>query len=245
MVGKGRISVAMASYNGEQYLAKQVDSILQNLGEGDELVVSDDGSTDRTLAILHDYQTRDQRVRVVAGPGQGVKQNIGNAISQCGGEYIFLADQDDVWLPGKVERIMRVFEETGAHLVIHDARVICASEREEELMPSFFAFRNAGPGVGKNIWKNGYIGCCMAFRAELRELALPIPDDIEMHDQWIGVLNDWCYQDTAFLREPLLLYRRHGGNQSQMRHYGIAKMVRNRAVFCLRFLQRIRKFPKF
>ena len=99
------------------------------------------------------------------------------------------------------------------------------------LMESFFAFRRAKAGVLKNIIKNSYIGCCMAFRRELLSTILPIPEGIEMHDQWIGILGDYHAGKSCFLSEPLLLYRRHEDNNSAMSHYGMVRMIRNRMVF--------------
>lgn len=231
----------MITYNGAEYLKEMLDSILVNLAKEDEIIVSDDGSTDGTWEMLEKYQKQDTRIRLVKGPQQGVKQNVQNALKYCTGEYIFLADQDDVWTNDKVKKVMEVFETKDCSLVIHDAKVVRMTRPLQMELESFFAFRNAGAGVWKNIIKNSYIGCCMAFKAELLGVALPIPNDIEMHDQWLGVLNDKYYQKSYFLREPLLLYRRHGQNSSAMTHYKIPKMIRNRIVFCWRFLQRIRE----
>lgn len=244
MVEPGKISVALTTYNGETYLKEQLDSILANLRKQDELIISDDGSKDATPEILREYMEKDKRIRLVEGPHQGIKKNVEYAIGQCTGEYIFLSDQDDIWMPDKVKRVMEVFEREHCNLVIHDAKVIQAENREKIIMPSFMEFRSAKAGVWKNLLKNSYIGCCMAFKAEFKETVLPIPQDIEMHDQWIGILNDWCNKDSCFLREPLILYRRHGHNNSAMTHYGIGKMIRNRVVFCIRFLQRIPKIHK-
>ena len=241
MVGDGkevRVSVALASYNGARYLREQIDSILCQLEEADELIVSDDGSSDGTEEILLEYQEADSRVHFSRGSGKGVKKNVEHALSLASGSYIFLADQDDIWEPGKVSRMLEALK-GGAYLAIHDARVFEGEESGRFFLESFFAFRDAGPGVLKNIVKNSYIGCCMAFRREVLDIALPIPGDIEMHDQWIGVLSDYAYGNSVFLREPLLRYRRHGANQSAMRRYGLARMARNRAVFLWRFFGRI------
>ena len=80
-----RVSVAMAAYNGEKYLTDQLDSILQQLGSEDEVVVSDDGSTDNTIRIIESYCAQDPRIRFVEGPGRGVKQNIASALSKVSG----------------------------------------------------------------------------------------------------------------------------------------------------------------
>lgn len=239
MVKDIRISVALPAYNGEAYIRQQLDSILRQLQETDELVISDDGSADETVSIVREYQYRDNRVRLLKGPGQGIKKNVEHALLHARGQYIFLADQDDIWLDGKVERVMQAFAQQEAAVVIHDARVFADEDISQIRMDSFFAFRSSGPGVIKNIIKNSYIGCCMAFRRELLEVILPIPTQIEMHDQWIGILGDYFAGKSCFLPGPLLLYRRHGANSSSMEHYGLGKMLRNRVVFLFCFCKRI------
>ena len=238
MVDKVRLSVAMVTYNGEKYIKAQLDSIFQQLTEQDEVVVSDDGSTDGTMEILKEYQRKGYSIRIVEGPKAGIKKNVEHALKQCRGEIIFLSDQDDIWKTNKVKRVLEVMEQEKCALVIHDAEVFYENPDKAD-MKSFFAFRNAGAGVWKNIIKNSYIGCCMAFRREVLERVIPIPVNIEMHDQWIGILSDFYFGKSVFLKEPLLSYRRHGENSSAMKHYGVGKMIRNRVVFILRFLGRI------
>lgn len=233
-----RISVAMVTYNGEAFLREQLTSVLSQLGRRDELVISDDGSTDSTLDIIGEFTKGNVPIRLLAGSGAGIKANVEHALRGCTGKYIFLADQDDVWAPDKVKEVMQCFKNEKASLVIHDAAVFTES-MEKPVMDSFFAFRNSGAGIIKNLWKNSYIGCCMAFRRELLEKALPIPAKIEMHDQWLGILNDFYYKKSCFLNTPLLYYRRHGDNNSDMHHYGILKMLRNRIVFMGYFIRRI------
>lgn len=228
-----RVSVAMATYNGEKYIKEQINSILKNLEQDDELVISDDGSKDNTIRIIQEYQKEDSRVKLFEGPKKGVKQNFANAIEKSNGEYIFLADQDDVWNDNKVKEVLKVFEEKGVTLVIHNCEIV--NENLEKTDKTFFEFRNSGKGIIKNIWKNTYIGCCIAFRASMKDKILPIPNDIEMHDQWIGIINE-KYGKSYFLDECLIEYRRHGDNVSKMKHYGLGKMIRNRAVFLYRFI---------
>ncbi len=231
-----RISVAMAVYNGEKYLPQQLDSILQQLGSRDEIVVSDDGSTDRTLQIVRSYQALDERIRLIAGPGRGIKQNIANALGHVEGTYIFLADQDDVWKPDKASRILEVFRREKCHVVVHDC-VVVGEDLTQAIYPSYFAYRGSGGGMWRNIWKNKYIGCCMAVHKALLPYILPIPDDIQMHDQWIGVINDMHRGGTVFLDEPLLYYRRHDGNVSDFGVNTVPVMIRNRMLFLYRLLQ--------
>ena len=218
-----KISVALASYNGEKYIKEQVESILANLQEGDELVISDDGSRDRTLEIIGSLS--DPRIKVVKGPGRGIKKNFENAIANCGGKYIFLSDQDDIWEKEKVDTCLKHFTE-GVNVVVHDCRVV--DDEGNTVIPSFKEFRGLCPGVIKNIWKNTYIGCCMAFRADLKYTVIPVPNNIEMHDQWIGILGE-IKGKSIFIDDKLIRYRRHGDNASEIaHHHPVMVMIRNR-----------------
>ena len=109
-IGMIRVSVAVATYNGERYLAEQLESILDALEQNDEIVISDDGSTDDTRKVIETFQKKDSRIRLVDGPRQGVKKNFESAIRSCSGQYIFLCDQDDIWTKDKVEVVLHAFE---------------------------------------------------------------------------------------------------------------------------------------
>lgn len=239
---KTRVSVAMASYNGLPYIREQTESILKNLTAEDELVISDDGSTDGTMAFLTGLAQCDARVQILRGPGNGIKKNFENAAKHCSGDYIFLADQDDVWTEDKVKKVLAVFETQGVTLVMHDA-VVVNEDNSKEIMPSFFAYRGSKAGAAANIIKNTYMGCCMAFRREVMQWILPIPEEIQMHDQWIGVLNDLKGNGTCILPEKLLYYRRHEHNNSDFSHNTLLVMIKNRIVF-LRALKRQLRYLK-
>lgn len=218
-----RISVAMAVYNGEKYLGEQIESILDQLGEDAQLVISLDPSEDGSEAVIDRYTGTDYRVKKVYGKGKGLIRNFENAISNCDGDIIFLADQDDVWLKDKVEQCMEGFEDKRVMAVVHDA-VVCSGDLKSELNPSFFAYKNCGGGILKNVIRNSYMGCCMAFRKELLKWVLPFPENIPMHDQWIGIMAE-LHGKTVFLDEKLIKYRRHGENKSKMTHAGVWKML--------------------
>ena len=224
---RGKISVAIATYNGEKYIKEQIDSILKNLNKEDEIIISDDGSTDSTRDIIKSY--KDKRIKLIDGPKKGVKQNFANAIQNTEGKFIFLSDQDDIWLDNKVEKMLETFEGQNATLVVHDAQVF-DNENNKILYDSFFKYRNSGAGILKNIYRNTYIGCCMAFDSKIKDKILPIPNNIEMHDQWIGILNDIYYNKSIFIDDKLIKYRRHSENVSKMKHFTVAKMIKNRFI---------------
>lgn len=234
MANKPLVSVAMATYNGEKYIKEQINSILVNLKENDELIISDDGSTDKTVDIIKKYQNKDKRINLINGPRLGVKQNFANAIKESKGKYIFLSDQDDVWEKNKIKKVLKIFKKEKCQVVIHDADIVDSNLKTTG--QSFFDFRNSGKGIIKNIWKNTYIGCCMAFDSELKDKILPIPNNIEMHDQWIGLLGE-KYGKSIFLKDSLIKYRRHDNNVSSMKHHKLIKMIRNRVVFIKEYLK--------
>ena len=220
-----RRSVAMASYNGARYIEEQLQSVLSQLGEQDEVVVSDDGSTDGTRQLLEALAGRDSRVRVLDGPRAGVVRNFENALAAVTGEIVFLCDQDDVWRPDKVEAVCAAFEDPAVWLVMHDARV--TDDTLRPVADSFFALHGSRAGYARTLWRKAYIGCCMAFRRELLQLALPFPDGIPMHDQWLGMLAD-RQGGVRLLAHPLIDYRRHAGTATTDRHGSLSSMLRNR-----------------
>ena len=203
------ISVCMATYNGEKYLRQQLDSILVQLSEQDEIVISDDGSTDKTIEILKSY--KDTRIKVFNNiKNHGVNSNFENALQNAYGNYIFLSDQDDVWLPGKIEACVNALNSVDC--VIHDA--IITNAELKIIAQSFFAYRRSGNGLLKNIVKNTYLGCCMAFRRELLPTVLPIPNTTRFyHDNWIGLLADWKF-NLRFIPFKGIYFRRHESNTS-------------------------------
>lgn len=217
-----RISVAMAAYNGSKYIKEQVASIMPQLGQADELIISCDPSTDRTWDIINEQCQSDPRIKAYRGPGAGVIANFQNAIEACQGDYIFLCDQDDIWCPNKVTDILECFAATNADVILHDAIIV-----NQDLIcqqSSYFEINHTGSGYLKNIIKNGFIGCCMAFKRSFRSIIIPFPRSIPMHDQWIGLLG-LKYGKVVYLRKPLIYYRRHSDNATSSHHASLAQMI--------------------
>jgi glycosyltransferase involved in cell wall biosynthesis len=185
--------------------------------------LSVDPSTDGTEALAARLAATDARIRVLTGPGRGVQANFAQAIAATRGSLIFLSDHDDLWLPGKVREVRAAFAASDADLVLHDAVVVDANL--EVLAPSFFALRQSRPGIARNFLRNSYIGCCMAFRAEVKPYILPFPPRLPMHDQWIGLTVERL-GTVCFLDEVLVAYRRHGANASGLEHAPLPQMLR-------------------
>ncbi|MEO7338087.1 MAG: glycosyltransferase family 2 protein [Caldimonas sp.] len=200
------ISVCVPTFNGAPYIGAQLASILAS-PRVSEVLVSDDGSTDDTLAVVR--ALRDPRIQMLEGPRRGLIRNVESLLEVARGDQVFLADQDDVWLPEKVDVML---EHLGhVDLVVCDCSVTDATLTV--LHPSFFALRDSRAGLLHNLFRNGYLGCCLAFRRELLAHALPFPDRLPMHDWWLGLVAE-TFGRVAFVPRPLVLYRRHGGNAS-------------------------------
>lgn len=184
------VSVCLATYNGARYLQKQIESIVSQLSGEDELVISDDGSTDGTADIVASF--RDPRIRFLENSGRhGVNGNFENALSHAAGDIIFLSDQDDVWVPGKVKVCLQRLETCDC--VVHD--VFITDGNLNIVSESFFRERHCREGFWHNWMRNGYLGCAMAFRKEVLEDVLPIPERLPVwHDIWIGSICDLKYR---------------------------------------------------
>ena len=203
------ISVCMATYNGEKFLREQIDSILKQLGENDELIISDDGSTDNTLNIINSYD--DKRIIFLNCNKQCYTKNFENALSHSKGDYIFLADQDDVWLPGKVDACLKALE--NFDFIVTDAIVV--DESKSVIIESYFKYCNVRKGFIYNLLFTRYIGACMAFKRNVLQSVLPIPDNEKYiaHDYWIACVCEKKY-NVKLINTPFLLYRRHSNNTS-------------------------------
>lgn len=199
------VSVCIATYNGEKYIQEQLQSILSQIGKEDEVVVSDDGSTDGTVDIIKNLS--DDRIKLIKNEGKhGFSENFVNALKQAKGEYVFVSDQDDVWLPDKYKIVLPLLSEYD--LVVTNSKV--TDEQLNILHDSFFSLYKSGKGIFKNILCNTYYGSCMAFKRKIFELACPFPETKEVgYDVWLGLVAELTGK-VFFLDEPLLLYRRHG-----------------------------------
>lgn len=205
-----KVSVCIATYNGEKYIEKQIRSILPQLSIDDEIIISDDQSTDNTLNIIK--KINDKRIKIYFNQGnKGYVPNFENALKKVTGDIIFFSDQDDIWLPNKVKKCIEKLNEYD--LVVTDAKVIDSNFNVIE--ESLFEVVNTKTGFFNNLIKNRYYGCCMAFKKEILKKILPFPKKYSIcsHDRWIPLVCELYYK-TTLIKEPLMIYRRHGNNVS-------------------------------
>ncbi|QHE53729.1 glycosyltransferase family 2 protein [Pontibacillus sp. HMF3514] len=234
-----RISVCIATYNGEKYIKEQLDSILNQLSYCDELIISDDHSDDNTVSIINEY--KDSRIKVFYNQSErGYTNNFCNALSKAKGEYIFLSDQDDIWLPEKVEITLKKLQ--NYDFVVSDAKT--ANSSFEIISNSRFEEFDIDTGFLRNFIKSRYIGCCMAFNRKVLLSIFPFPQNTEYapHDTWITLVSEFYFR-TSKIEQPLIIYRRHGNNASDG-GYSKGRSLQKKLVsryYCLRALLQQRK----
>jgi len=194
----------MATFNGERFVRNQVESVLNQLSTEDELIVSDDGSTDSTLAIIRSIN--DSRIRIFKSPGKGVVLNFEHALNQVSGDIVILCDQDDIWLPGRLKIAVKGLQS-------HDLLMTRYEIVDSNLNPVKGNSPEASLSFVRTLIKNGYLGCCMAFRTSILKDILPFPKGIAMHDWWIAL---FCLLrfDVSISDQKGVLYRRHNFNAS-------------------------------
>lgn len=197
------ISVCMATYNGEKYLKEQIISILEQTIPVDEIIISDDGSTDKTLEIIKSVKS--DKIKILKNTKKGIMYNFKNALENAKGDVIFLTDQDDIWLRNKVEKILPLLERND--LIVHNAELIDSFGKKLE-NSDYFKLMNSKKGLISNLIKCRYLGCCMVFSRKILEKSLNFAEKNIMHDIWIGLMAEKLGK-VYFYDEKLVQYRRH------------------------------------
>ena len=217
------ISIAMATYNGEDYLREQLDSILSQTVTDWELVACDDSSTDGTLSILNEYAARDGRIRVHVNENNlGFKKNFEKAISLCTGDYIALCDQDDIWYTNHLEYLLNNIADksmSGANAVLIDKEGRDLNRRLNEA-DNFLFMPEGDKFLFRVILTSGPIqGASMLVRRDFLRRCLPIPEPVKFHDAWFVACA--CLDcGISYSFEPISKYRQHGNNVTFFAHNG-------------------------
>ena len=214
------IDILLPTYNGEKYLKEQLDSILNQTYKNIRLIISDDCSKDSTPKILEEYRGKDERIELyLQKENIGVVKGIEFLLKKVKSNYYMLADQDDVWLPMKVEKSIETLKKENADLVFGDLEVV--DQDLKTMYPSFGDFMLLNRKINKyiNSYKVNYLyncvtGCTVLSKKEFIEKILPIPTESKylIHDHWIGLvvaLNG----KLAYMPEKYIKYRQHGNNQ--------------------------------
>lgn len=233
------ISIILCTYNGAKYIEDQLDSIANQTILPSELISCDDISTDNTVSIIKAWSIH-YKGKVILRKNEtrlGVIKNFEQGMCLASGDYIMFCDQDDVWLPNKIEVTLRKMQELERQygknhpcLVHTDLRVV--DENLAIIADSFLEnqglhhVEDATAQVKNLLAQNFVTGCTVMINRSLCQLAIPFPPHVIMHDYWLALVAA-LGGTLAFVDKPTILYRQHGDNSVGARKYiSCASLVR-------------------
>jgi glycosyltransferase involved in cell wall biosynthesis len=236
------IDVLMATYNGEKFIREQIDSLLAQSFTDWQLLVRDDGSTDKTVDICRRYAlAHPHRIRLVedAFGNQGVVGNFGRLLAVSQSEYVMFCDQDDVWLPEKIELTHGAMKRAESNLgpqtpmaVYTDLKIV--DSNLSLVSDSLFRHLRRNPHVNNRLSRlcmaTPAYGCTMMINQPLKNICPGFPPGVELWDLWLAMAAA-AFGSLEYLDQPTILYRRHGGSQSGTRKFGLAKLFRGKSTF--------------
>ncbi len=228
-MGSCKISVALASYNGGNYLREQLESIYTQSLLPNEVIVCDDCSSDNSIEILNEYKEKHGLRYFINEKNLGFVKNFEKAISLCSGDYIALSDQDDVWLPHKIEILyneMITCEITNPDkpiIVHHDAYIVDENLKNSGIR--FFNKKGNVSGLKDLLFGNPKVqGASSMFNRKLKGICFPLPASVPLHDLYMSYVCE-CFGILKYISEPLMLYRQHANNQIGVISYSIYEKV--------------------
>lgn len=205
------VSIVMAVFNGERYLANQLDSILNQTYKNIEIIIVDDASSDNTISIINAYCSVHKNISLIQNSANvGIVKSFEIAMTMSTGEYIALSDQDDIWFSHKIEKLIGSIDDA---LLIHSDAVL-VDESMQIIAKTNFGLTGKDKSKSEFIdylISNNVTGCTALFPRKLLKLALPIPDGFYIHDHYLALIASF-YGNIKFLDEPLVYYRQHGNN---------------------------------
>lgn len=234
------VSIVLCTYNGSRFLAEQVQSILAQTYPIEELIISDDASTDDTLVLAQTLAAGDKRIRVIAlNSNIGFSANFQQAILQATAPLIAISDQDDSWHPEKIERMVNALEP--------DAQLIyCDSVKFRESIPaspksSTKNMRMEGSDPKKIAVYNTVSGHAMLFRKELNKLSFPMPAGV-YYDWWLAMIA-MANGRVQFLPDILVYQRMHDHNVTLTKHISESTHRHRFRITLVKHLDAFKKIP--
>jgi glycosyltransferase involved in cell wall biosynthesis len=231
------IAILLSTYNGESYVQELFNSLIAQTNQDYILFIRDDGSSDGTLSIIYNYMNLYSNFIYVDIKGnKGSKQSFGilneYVLANYDFKYYMFADQDDVWLPEKVQQSLDKMVEMekkyrNSPILIH-TNLKVTDTKLNILSESFWNYQNLNPQadhLNRLIMQNIITGCTMMFNRNLAVLSLPIPNGAIMHDWWIGIVAS-AFGKIGYLQEPTILYRQHSKNVIGANKFNVSYLLK-------------------
>lgn len=222
MTNNSKVRILMATYNGDNYLSKQIQSLINQTYLNWELIIRDDGSTDKTCEIIEYFKLKDNRVTLIKDDFGNLRscQNFSKLmeIPLTDAQYIMFCDQDDIWMPYKIEKSLNALKELEDLYGINKNLMIYGTyqmiDENDLLLPFKSPNYSINPDLKLLLSQNYVYGCTMLINKNLLDISAPIPITAENHDYWIALTASVNNAHIGYINEPLLLYRQHFRNVS-------------------------------
>ena len=215
MMENKKIDILMATYNGEKYLAEQLDSIINQTYHNWNLLIRDDNSTDRTLEIIQDYQKKDNRIKLLKDNegNLGIVKNFEELLKNSESEFIMFSDQDDIWIENKLDVYLKTAEKIKIKgFLLHSDAILFDKNKSNILKDTFTSKKAINKGL-ENVLFNYFVqGATILISKEIKNFILPFPKEVYLHDRYIHLISELFFE-RIFVNKALIYYRQHGDNQ--------------------------------
>ena len=205
----------MATYNGEKYLAEQLDSIINQTYHNWNLLIRDDSSTDRTLEIIQDYQKKDNRIKLLKDNkgNLGIVKNFEELLKNSESEFIMFSDQDDIWIENKLDVYLKTAEKIKIKgFLLHSDAVLFNKNKSDASIRTFISKKAEKKGLENTFFNYFVQGATILISKEIKNFILPFPKEAYLHDRYIHLISELFFE-RIFVNKALIYYRQHGDNQ--------------------------------
>ena len=236
-----RVDILLAAYNGEKYIKCQLDSIINQTYKNIRILINDDASTDGTINILKEYEKKDKRIHVQYNEKNiGYVKNFESLLERVESNYFMLADQDDYWMPEKVEKSLNKIIKENADLVFTDLEAV--NENLNIITPSVTKFRKLEKNINMHtdyklvfLQNCGITGCTIITKKDLIKRFIPIPNKKPMvHDWWMALMVGQNGK-ISYLNEATAKYRQHENNQIGI--YGMEQKIKSAREYRKKYIE--------
>jgi glycosyltransferase involved in cell wall biosynthesis len=228
-INKEAVDILLSTYNGERFIEPLLKSIFEQTSQDWTLIIRDDGSKDDTLNIVKSYKEKyPQKIQLLDDDQNlGPAQSFAKLLKHSDSAYMMFCDQDDIWLPNKVEHTLKKMKRLelkypNTPLLVHtDLKVVDKSL--QTISDSLFKFQNLDPeqqSLNSLLIQNNVTGCTVMINKQLKNLSLPIPKQAVMHDWWIA-LTASAFGKIGVIPSFTILYRQHGKNDTGAKKYSV------------------------
>ena len=210
-----KIEILMATYNGEKYIKEQIDSIINQTYKNWELLIRDDGSKDKTIKILREYQKRDVRIKLLEDNkgNLGFVKNFEELLKNSYENFVMFSDQDDIWVENKLDMYLKMIEKIkNKGFMIHSDAILFDKNKSNILKDTFISKKAINKGL-ENVFFNYFVqGATILISKEIKNFILPFPKEVYLHDRYIHLISELFFE-RIFVNKALIYYRQHGDNQ--------------------------------